>query len=233
VQASHLDKANDWCTKHDGCVYLLSPLGRRVNLSPEPIPTSISTALPIVYQTDRAGCASAAVSNLLYRCDAVEADRIYRIVVDHRFRHLRDLAAWLMSHTRWMLRRVQTAEKHPEALLDHVLGQCRGLFIVAPKTAAVYGNHAIGVDQARNVVYDSVENNAMVTSMESFNRCVNGRCNRFHDIRDLFSEVKSHLGSHLPTPATRLYTHHTIRHPGVASSDTVGEGDGCKGKLDS
>jgi hypothetical protein len=46
------------------------------------------------------------------------------------------------------------------------------------------------------------------------------------------SEVKSHLGSHLPTPVTRLYTQHTNRHPGVASSDTMGEGDGCKGKLD-
>jgi hypothetical protein len=46
------------------------------------------------------------------------------------------------------------------------------------------------------------------------------------------SEVKSHLGSHLPTPVTRLYTQHTNRHPGVASSDTMGEGDRCKGKLD-
>jgi hypothetical protein len=185
VQASYLDKADDWCTKHDGCVYLLSPLGRRVNLCSEPIPTSIGTALPIIYHTDRAGCASAAVSNLIYRCDAVEADRIYRIGVDHRFRHLRDLAAWLMSHTRWMLRRVQTAEKHPEALLDHVLGQSRGMFIVTPKAAAEYGNHAIGVDQARKLVYDSVENYAMVTSIESFNRCVNGRCTGFHDIREL------------------------------------------------
>jgi hypothetical protein len=46
------------------------------------------------------------------------------------------------------------------------------------------------------------------------------------------SEVKSHLGSHLPTPVTRLYTQHTSRHPEVASSNTMGEGDGCKGKLD-
>jgi hypothetical protein len=46
------------------------------------------------------------------------------------------------------------------------------------------------------------------------------------------SEVKSHLGSHLLTPVTRLYTQHTNRHPEVASSNTMGEGDGCKGKLD-
>jgi hypothetical protein len=46
------------------------------------------------------------------------------------------------------------------------------------------------------------------------------------------SEVKSHLGSHLPTPVTRLYTQHTSRHPEVARSNTMGEGDGCKGKLD-
>jgi hypothetical protein len=46
------------------------------------------------------------------------------------------------------------------------------------------------------------------------------------------SEVKSHLGSHLPTPVTRLYTQHTSRQPEVASSNTMGEGDGCKGKLD-
>jgi hypothetical protein len=37
------------------------------------------------------------------------------------------------------------------------------------------------------------------------------------------SEVKSHLGSHLLTPVTRLYTQHTNRHPGVASSGTMGE----------
>jgi hypothetical protein len=46
------------------------------------------------------------------------------------------------------------------------------------------------------------------------------------------SEVKSHLGSHLLTPVTRLYTQHTNRHPEVASSITMGEGDGYKGKLD-
>jgi hypothetical protein len=46
------------------------------------------------------------------------------------------------------------------------------------------------------------------------------------------SEVKSHLGSHLLTPVTRLYTQHTNRHPEVASSNTMGEGDGCKGKQD-
>jgi hypothetical protein len=46
------------------------------------------------------------------------------------------------------------------------------------------------------------------------------------------SEVKSHLGSHLLTAVTRLYTQHTNRHPEVASSNTVGEGDGCKGKQD-
>jgi hypothetical protein len=46
------------------------------------------------------------------------------------------------------------------------------------------------------------------------------------------SEVKSHLGSHLLTPVTRLYTQHTNRHPEVASSNTMGEGDGCKGKLE-
>jgi hypothetical protein len=49
---------------------------------------------------------------------------------------------------------------------------------------------------------------------------------------DACSDVKSHLGSHLLTPVTRLYTQHTNRHPEVASSDTKGEGDGCKGKLD-
>jgi hypothetical protein len=42
------------------------------------------------------------------------------------------------------------------------------------------------------------------------------------------SEVKSHLGSHLLTPVTRLHTKHTNRHPEVASSNTMGEGDGCK-----
>jgi hypothetical protein len=36
----------------------------------------------------------------------------------------------------------------------------------------------------------------------------------------------------LPTPVTRLYTQHTNRHPGVADSDTMWEGDGRKGKLD-
>jgi hypothetical protein len=46
------------------------------------------------------------------------------------------------------------------------------------------------------------------------------------------SEVKSHLRSHLPTPLTRLYTQHTSRHPEVASINTMGEGEGCKGKLD-
>jgi hypothetical protein len=37
------------------------------------------------------------------------------------------------------------------------------------------------------------------------------------------SEVKSHLESHSLTPVTRLYTQHTHRHPGVASSSTMGE----------
>jgi hypothetical protein len=37
------------------------------------------------------------------------------------------------------------------------------------------------------------------------------------------SEVKSQLGIHLLTPVTRLYTQHTNRHPGVASSSTMGE----------
>jgi hypothetical protein len=37
------------------------------------------------------------------------------------------------------------------------------------------------------------------------------------------SKVKSHLGSHLLSPETRLYTQHTKRHPGVASSNAVGE----------
>jgi hypothetical protein len=37
------------------------------------------------------------------------------------------------------------------------------------------------------------------------------------------SEVKSHLGSHLLTPESRLYTQHTNRHSGVANSSTVGE----------
>jgi hypothetical protein len=46
------------------------------------------------------------------------------------------------------------------------------------------------------------------------------------------SEVKSHLRSHLLTPVTRLYTQHTNRHPEVASGNTMGEGDGCKGKQD-
>jgi hypothetical protein len=46
------------------------------------------------------------------------------------------------------------------------------------------------------------------------------------------SEVKSHLGSHMLTPVTRLYTQHTNRHHEVASSNTMGEGDGCKGKQD-
>jgi hypothetical protein len=46
------------------------------------------------------------------------------------------------------------------------------------------------------------------------------------------SEVKSHLGSRLLTPVTRLYTQHSYRHPEVASSNTMGEGDGCKGKQD-
>jgi hypothetical protein len=44
--------------------------------------------------------------------------------------------------------------------------------------------------------------------------------------------VKSHLGSHLLTPESRMYTQHTNRHPEVASSNTIGEGDGCKGELD-
>jgi hypothetical protein len=48
----------------------------------------------------------------------------------------------------------------------------------------------------------------------------------------LCSEVKSHLRSHLLTPESRLYTQHTNRHPEVASSNTLGEGDGCKGKQD-
>jgi hypothetical protein len=52
------------------------------------------------------------------------------------------------------------------------------------------------------------------------------------DDNDGCSEVKSHLGSHLLTPESRLYTQHTNRHPEVASSNTMGEGDGCKGKLD-
>jgi hypothetical protein len=46
------------------------------------------------------------------------------------------------------------------------------------------------------------------------------------------SEVKSHLGSHLLTLESRLYTQHTNRHPEVASSNTMGEDDGCKGKID-
>ena len=37
------------------------------------------------------------------------------------------------------------------------------------------------------------------------------------------SKAKSHLGSHLLTPVTRLYTQHTHRHPGVASSNAMGE----------
>jgi hypothetical protein len=37
------------------------------------------------------------------------------------------------------------------------------------------------------------------------------------------SEVKSHLGSHLLTPVMRLYTQHTNRNHGVASSSTMGE----------
>jgi hypothetical protein len=53
-----------------------------------------------------------------------------------------------------------------------------------------------------------------------------------NDTHEKCSEVKYHLGSHLPTPVTRLYTQHTNRHPEVASSNTTGEGDGCKGKLD-
>jgi hypothetical protein len=37
------------------------------------------------------------------------------------------------------------------------------------------------------------------------------------------SEVKSHLGSHLLTPVTRLYTQYTHEHPKVNSSSTMGE----------
>jgi hypothetical protein len=40
-------------------------------------------------------------------------------------------------------------------------------------------------------------------------------------VNAICSEVKSHLGSHLLTPVTRLYTQHTNKHPEVASSNTV------------
>jgi hypothetical protein len=70
---------------------------------------------------------------------------------------------------------------HVDKAVGIIVGQSRGLFIVTPKAAAEYGNHAIGVDLARKLVYDSVGNYAM----ESFNRCVNGSCTGFHDILEL------------------------------------------------
>jgi hypothetical protein len=52
------------------------------------------------------------------------------------------------------------------------------------------------------------------------------------DAANRVSEVKSHLGSHLLTPESILYTQQTNRHHEVASSNTMGAGDGCKYKLD-
>jgi hypothetical protein len=45
----------------------------------------------------------------------------------------------------------------------------------------------------------------------------------FTNIHENCIEVKSHLGSHLLTPETRLYTQHTHRHTGIASSNAMGE----------
>jgi hypothetical protein len=50
--------------------------------------------------------------------------------------------------------------------------------------------------------------------------------NQVREITLLYTEcskAKSHLGSHLLAKETRLYTQHTHRHPGVASSNAAGE----------
>jgi hypothetical protein len=169
AQAAKLDLVDNWCVKNPGKAYVVTKVGNRTG-SKEEIPDSIRSTVIIKFQTTTEGCGPASIANLIDLRDGKQAQNIYKNAIHAEFRGLRTIARWMEANTMFQLRRVPVDTDSSKTKLQYLLGQRTGHFVVVISDKDVSEMHAIGVDAHRRLVYDSVEESAMVLSHEAFDR---------------------------------------------------------------
>jgi hypothetical protein len=174
AQAAKLDLIDNWCIKNPGKSYVVATVGNR-NGSKHQIPQAIRSTVLIKFRTTTEGCGLAAIANLIDPRDGKQAQILFQDAIHVEFRGLRTIARWMESNTMFQLRRVPVDTESSKTKLQYLLGQTTGLYVVVISDKDGSEMHAIGVDGHRCLVYDSVEESAMVLSHEAFDRSSGGR----------------------------------------------------------
>ena len=168
-----LRKFDDWCTENPGKPMHL-PVGWRsptTNCSHD-----VFTDIEIVYRMSGMNCVVLSAANLIARNDPFTAEYVSRCVAD--FNNLRRFAAWFNHATDWgtldmfrVMEEVSGTYPSPAAVMDYLLSEKEGVYVVQPIDADGNSQHAIGLNCFNQTIHDSAEKYTMVLSRSSLSLC--------------------------------------------------------------
>ena len=168
-----LRKFDEWCTENPGLPMQL-PVGWR---SPTTNPShDVFTDIEIIYKMSGMNCVVLSAANVIVRNDPYTADLLSRCAAD--FNNLRRFAAWFNHATNWgtidvfrVMEEISGKYPSPGAVMEYLLSEKEGVYVVQPIDADGNSQHAIGLNCFNQTIHDSAEKYAMVLSRSSLSLC--------------------------------------------------------------